>query len=157
MLNRGWLTLLATAATLGGSGCASIAAQQEETAKSNTQVVLAFENMVFNQHQVAEGFEKYVGPTYKQHNPRVPDGKEGAVKALTYVVTTLYPNSKIVIKRTVAEGDLVAVHLFSDRKPGELRGAAIVDIFRLENGKIVEHWDVDQEVPEKSANDNTMF
>ena len=59
-------------------------------------------------------------------------------------------------KRFVAEGDLVVVHSHLVRKPGD-RGMAVMDIFRLENGKIVEHWDVLQEVPESPANNNTMF
>ena len=67
-----------------------------------------------------------------------------------------FPNSRSEIKRAWAEGDYVILHVHSVREPGQ-RGRAIVDIFRLENGKIVEHWDVIQDVPEKSANDNTMF
>jgi predicted SnoaL-like aldol condensation-catalyzing enzyme len=63
----------------------------------------------------------------------------------------------MVVKRTVAQGDLVAVQLFWDQKPGETRGVAMVDIYRLENGKIVEHWDVAQDLSEKSANDGTTF
>ena len=59
-------------------------------------------------------------------------------------------------KRFVAEGDLVVVHSHLVRKPGD-RGMAVMDIFRLENGKIVEHWDVLQEAPESPANNNTMF
>ena len=62
-----------------------------------------------------------------------------------------------IVKRTVAQGDLVAAQVFWDQKPGETRGVAMVDIYRLENGKIVEHWDVAQDVPETTANDNTMF
>ena len=56
----------------------------------------------------------------------------------------------------IAEGDIVVLHVHSVREPGQ-RGRAIVDMFRLENGKIVEHWDVIQDLPEKPANDNTMF
>lgn len=67
-----------------------------------------------------------------------------------------FPNSKSEIKRAFAEGDFVILHVHSVREPGQ-RGRAIVDMFRLENGKIVEHWDVIQDVPEKSANTNTMF
>jgi len=67
-----------------------------------------------------------------------------------------FPNSHNEIKRVIAEGDLVVLHVHSVREPGQ-RGRAIVDIFKVENGKIVEHWDVVQDIPEKSANDNTMF
>ena len=67
-----------------------------------------------------------------------------------------FPSSRSEIKRVVAEGDLVMLHVHSVREPGQ-RGRAIVDIFRVENGKIVEHWDVIQDVPDKSANTNTMF
>ena len=63
---------------------------------------------------------------------------------------------RIDIKRLVAEGDLVVTHSHLVREPGD-RGQAVVDIFRLENGKIVEHWDVLQDVPEQAANTNTMF
>jgi predicted SnoaL-like aldol condensation-catalyzing enzyme len=59
-------------------------------------------------------------------------------------------------KRIVAEGDLVVIHSHLILKPGN-RGSAVVEIFRLENDKIVEHWDVAQEIPETSANNNTMF
>ena len=67
-----------------------------------------------------------------------------------------YPQSHSEVKRSFAEGDYVIVHVHAVREPGT-RGSAIVDIFRLENGKIVEHWDVAQPIPEKAANSNGMF
>ncbi|HEX5914107.1 MAG TPA: nuclear transport factor 2 family protein, partial [Rubrobacter sp.] len=60
------------------------------------------------------------------------------------------------IKRTVAEGDLVALHGLLKTSP-EDRGTAVADFFRLEDGKVVEHWDVLQEVPESAANEHPMF
>ena len=98
---------------------------------------------------------KYFGPRYVQHNPTAPDGPEGFRKLVTFLKEK-FPNSHNEIKRVIAEGDLVVLHVHSVREPGQ-RGRAIVDIFKVENGKIVEHWDVIQDVPEKSANDNTMF
>ena len=83
--------------------------------------------------------------------------EDAAIKALSYLLTNVFPSSRLVVKRTVAQGDLVAAQVFWDQKPGETRGVAMVDIYRLVNGKIVEHWDVAQDVPEKTANDNTMF
>src|SRR5262249_33239477 len=65
----------------------------------------------------------------------------------------LHPNNRSEIKRIFADGDYVIVHVHAVREPGT-RGNAIVDIFKLENGKVVEHWDVIQPIPEKVANDN---
>jgi predicted SnoaL-like aldol condensation-catalyzing enzyme len=67
-----------------------------------------------------------------------------------------YPQSHSDIKQVFADGDYVILHVHAVREPNTL-GSAIVDIFKLENGKIVEHWDVVQPIPEKSANSNTMF
>ena len=91
----------------------------------------------------------------------------GFVRALVVVALVAAPlgaaaqspqeaNSKSEIKRVFAEGDYVILHVHAVREPGQ-RGSAIVDIFKLENGKVVEHWDVAQDVPEKAANSNGMF
>ena len=85
----------------------------------------------------------------------MPNGPDG-LKALVTLLKEKFPNSKNEIKRVIAEDDLVVLHVHAVREPGQ-RGSAIVDIFRVENGKIVEHWDVIQAVPEKAANENTMF
>ena len=98
---------------------------------------------------------KYFGPRYIQHNPTAADGIEGFKRLITFLKEK-FPNSRSEIKRVIAEGDIVVLHVHSVREPGQ-RGRAIVDMFRLENGKIVEHWDVIQDLPEKPANDNTMF
>ena len=122
--------------------------------ETNKKIVIEFYDKALNQKDF-EAASKYFGPRYVQHNPNVPDGIE-ALKGLVTMLKDKFPNSRNEIKRAVAEGDLVMLHVHSVREPGQ-RGRAIVDIFRLENGKIVEHWDVIQDVPEKAANNNTMF
>lgn len=123
--------------------------------EENKKIVREFYEMAFNQHKPTEAAKKYIGDEYIQHNPYVPNGAaafygyfEGFFKA--------HPKSRVEIKKVIAEGDLVILHLHS-RVDENDRGRAIVDIFRVANGKIVEHWDVIQDVPEKSANSNTMF
>ena len=122
--------------------------------EANKKIVVDFYEKALNQKDF-EAAAKYFGPRYIQHNPAVPDGPDG-LKRLVDFLKEKFPNSKSEIKRVIAEGDLVMLHVHSVRQPGE-RGRAIVDIFRVENGKIVEHWDVIQDVPETSANSNTMF
>ena len=142
------------------AACASNGALRAVRVQQNTAVVLAFLDTVFNKHEVEQAFKLYVGPGYRQHNPNVADGVDGAVRALTKYTHELYPELRQEVKRTVAQGDLVAVHsryipTSADRERGT--GQAAVDIFRVEHGRIVEHWDVLQDIPDKPANDNSMF
>jgi predicted SnoaL-like aldol condensation-catalyzing enzyme len=133
------------------------AAFAHDTAKEarNKEVVLAFYEKGLNQKD-ADAALKYVGPRYTQHNPLVEDGPEGFRKAIEYLKEK-YPQSHSEITKVFADGDYVILHVHAVRDPGAARGLAIVDIFKLEDGKIVEHWDVIQPVPEKSANGNSMF
>jgi len=124
---------------------------QEE---ANKQVVLDFYEKALNQKDF-EAAAKHFGPRYIQHNPLAADGIEGFKKFIEFRREKL-PNAKSVVKRALVDGDFVILHVHGIREPGE-RGVAIVDIFRLENGKIVEHWDVIQPIPEKAAHDNGMF
>ena len=112
--------------------------------------------MAFNQHKVKEATEKYIGNVYLQHNPGVADGGQAFIDAFVPFLKA-HPKSKAEIKRVMADGDLVMLHVHStvDEKD---RGEAVVDIFRFdEQGKIVEHWDVIQQVPEKTASGRSMF
>lgn len=125
------------------------------TEEANKKIVREFYELAFNQHKPTEAAKKYIGEKYTQHNPRVPNGSEAFYTYFEGYFKT-HPEAHVDIKRVVGEGDLVFLHLNS-KQDAKDRGRAIVDIFRVEKGKIVEHWDVIQEVPEKSANGNTMF
>lgn len=113
-----------------------------------------FLDLAFNQKKVDEAVSKYLAPPYTQHNPQVPDGVEGARAGLTGFLKQM-PSLHYDFKRVIVEGDFVVVHSLLEGM-GE-RGSAVVDIFRVRNGKLVEHWDVLQAVPEAAANKNTMF
>jgi predicted SnoaL-like aldol condensation-catalyzing enzyme len=102
-----------------------------------------------------EAVAKYIGPNYRQHNPGSADGPESLIQTMKWF-TQNFPELRMEVKRIIAEGDLVVLHSHLIMKPGD-RGSAVVEMFRLENGRIVEHWDVAQEIPETPANDNTMF
>ena len=122
--------------------------------EANKRTVLEFYEAGLNRKDF-EAAAKYFGPKYIQHNPGAPDGIEG-FKGFLAFLREKFPNSKSEIKRVFAEGDYVILHVHAVREPGT-RGRAIVDIFRLENGKIVEHWDVAQDIPEKMPHNNGMF
>ena len=122
---------------------------------ASEKTVIAFLDTAFNRKQAEEAFAKYVGPYYRQHNPTVADGKAAIIEALHQWLPAT-PELRYEFKHVWSDGDRVIVHSLVKPKPQD-RGMAVVDIFRLEHGKVVEHWDVAQPVPEKPLNDNTMF
>lgn len=121
----------------------------------NKQTVVAFFTRAFNDHEPADAVAKYVGSRYIQHNPDTPDGAAAFVESTKKLIAR-NPELGVEIKRVIAEDDVVVTHDLVKSSPDQ-RGMAGIDIFRLEDGKIVEHWDVRQPVPEKAANGNTMF
>lgn len=130
---------------------------EAENARTNTHIVLAFEETVFNKHRVHEGFDRYVAADYKEHDPMLVDGADAAARALNNQLSTVYPNSRLIVKRTVAQGDLVAVHAFWDRTPQDRQGVARVDIYRLVNARIAEHWLIEQPVPEGQGDTSNVL
>ena len=123
--------------------------------ETNKQTVLAYLNTAFNEKRPAEAVEKYGGSHYIQHNPQAPDGFEAFVQFVEGFLEQ-FPQTSFDIKRAVAEGDLVVTHSLLKTSPGD-RGTAVADFFRLEDGKVVEHWDVLQPIPESGANEHPMF
>jgi ribosomal-protein-alanine N-acetyltransferase len=123
--------------------------------EANKSIVVDYYNLAFNQKRPEDAVARHMGATYKQHSPGGTDNPQGLIRMVREEVNAgrLW---KVEIKRVIAEGDYVVLHSHLLRHPGD-RGVAVVDIYRLESGKIVEHWDVAQEVPERSANTNTMF
>jgi predicted SnoaL-like aldol condensation-catalyzing enzyme len=126
----------------------------EQRLEANKLAVLAFYDAALTRLNADEAVT-YLGPKFTNHNPRAEDGVEG-FRALLAGVKTQFPGLQIDVKRAFADGDFVILHVHIKLQPEE-QGLAVVEIFRLEHGKLVEHWDVRQPMPDKSLNSNGMF
>ncbi len=151
---------LAGALSLKADDAASSAAlAKTQLEEANRRVVVRMYNLLMNDHDVDEAL-KYIGGDYRQHNVLAPDGKEflrGAFKARF----VQFPKFRSDIKRTVADGDLVVVHTherYDPDDPNDL-GNTVIDIYRVQDGLIVEHWDAYMPVPPKDKwqHDNGVF
>lgn len=121
----------------------------------NKEIVAAFYDAAINDKDFTKA-SQYLGDEYIQHNPIAADGPDGLKAFLDFAKANM-ADFKIEIKRILADGNFVMVHVHATNGPDD-RGSAVMDIFRLsEDGKVVEHWDVLQAIPEESMNDNGMF
>ena len=124
--------------------------------ETNKDIAVALYKKALFEGHVEEAFRLYAGVPYRQHNPLIEDGMEGVKRFVAFVMAN-HPDAHCEIKRVFADGDHVILHSHWHGLSDNPRGEAVVDIFRLEGGKVVEHWDVIQPIPETSANANTMF
>jgi len=125
-----------------------------ENLNQNKKNAISFYNMAYIGNP-REAVELFVGSEYIQHNPLVGDGKEPFIEYFERM-STEYPDKSIEFVRTVAEGNLVALHTHQVWPGNE--EYVTMDFFRFDDlGKIVEHWDSMQQIPDGSANNNTMY
>lgn len=122
--------------------------------RANKKLVLAFYEQIIGRKDF-DAAKKYMGATYKQHAPYAADGHDG-VRAWLAGFKAAFPKHHYEVKRVIAEGDYVMLHLHGMDGPSP-NGESVVDIFRVENGKVVEHWDIIQPIPDSADNANSMF
>lgn len=130
----------------------------QSTTARNEQIVVEFINKIFNERaDIATTAHRYVAKEFIQHNPNIATGRAALITALENWLPYV-PGQVADIKRVISSGDLVVLHIhYKDSNSPDL-GTAGIDIFRVnKRGKIVEHWDVLQPIPEQSANTNGMF
>jgi predicted SnoaL-like aldol condensation-catalyzing enzyme len=125
------------------------------TQEENKKIVTAFYELAFNQRKPEDAARKYIALPYTQHNPDVANGPEGFNQFAAEFLKK-HPKVRVNIFKALADGDHVVLHVNIKLNESD-RGVAVAEFFRLENKKIVEHWDVMQPVPERTASGNPMF
>jgi predicted SnoaL-like aldol condensation-catalyzing enzyme len=149
------ILVLAAAIALSATANGAYAQSAAKGLTTNPAGIAAVEflDLAINQRKIDEAV-KYLAPPYTQHNLQIPDGIEGARTGIPAFIK-LFPGLHLDFKRVMVDGDLVMVH--SALAGMADQGSVVVDIFRVKDGKLVEHWDVIEPVPAVVANKNTMY
>jgi predicted SnoaL-like aldol condensation-catalyzing enzyme len=126
----------------------------DDRTERNRAIVTEFAHVFYAERNVRAAFERYVVPDYIQHNPGIPDGREPAIAALEPKFSA--PQASFEIKRILVDGDMAMIHLHGRPSPDN-PGGAVADIYRLKDGKIVEHWDVLQPIQTQTVNPHPYF
>ncbi|MCW2392139.1 putative SnoaL-like aldol condensation-catalyzing enzyme [Sphingobium sp. B1D7B] len=114
----------------------------------NRALMIDFVTILYEQRDPRRAFERYVHEDYIQHNPIIADGRENALKWLEPVFSKA--GTEIQVRRVLVDGDYATVQIIGRMGP-EDGGSAVMNIFRIEDGMIVEHWDVTQAMPAETA------
>ncbi len=119
----------------------------------NREIVTEFARLFYTERDVPTAFERFVAEDYIQHNPTIADGRDAAINALTDKFAT--PGARFDVQRILVDGDHALIHVKATFPGNPV--AAVADIYRLEGGLVVEHWDVLQRMPDDVANPHPLF
>ncbi len=154
MMHRFAAVLLAIALAACSDAASVAPAGTDATTAANREVVTAFARQFYDERDVRGAFEQYVATDYIQHNPGIGDGRDAAIAALEPMFSR--EGASFDVKRIIVDGEFAVIHLHGRGDPAT-PGAAVADIYRLEDGMIVEHWDVLQPITPSTANPHPFF
>lgn len=121
--------------------------------EKNKQLATKAYQRIFGDQDIS-AIDEYIGKDFIQHNPTIADGPEGIKALLKMLSSQGVPKQKINFKHAAAEKDIVFLHSRYEMAGKEWR---FIDIYRIENDKLVEHWDAMMPMPDERANNNPMF
>ena len=154
-MNRRTLAGLVTVGVIFGSSSEGFGRRTSGNLSAKT-LVLAFYKMALTDFKPKEAFAHYASSDFVDHAADVPGGtRDDATAALEGLIAKM-PSGRWTIVRSAAEGDLVFLHVRVNPAPGAPE-VAIAEIFRVQNHKIVEHWDVVRPAVDKPVNSHSMF
>jgi predicted SnoaL-like aldol condensation-catalyzing enzyme len=146
---------MATLALMLASGAAAREPAPKDVNAVNRALVTRFYDLFYRQKKVREAFTTYVAPTLIEHDPLIPDGRDAAIAQLEPYFAKM-DGLSYEVQRVIVDGNMAAVHSRMHLTTGD-RGVAVVDLVRIDQGKIAERWVVTQAVPEKGASGHPMF
>ena len=156
MLRATFTTILLLAANAKAIGQPSTAPTCDSSSEGSRKIVIAFYTEALIEKRVRAAFERYVSPALVEHKPDVPAGSRSVVVDFLEGIVKEVPGAKWEIVRTIAENEMVFLHARFTPAPGA-PPYAIADVFRLEDCKIVEHWDVVEPPRDGMPNTNSRF
>ncbi|RVU07238.1 polyketide cyclase [Novosphingobium umbonatum] len=145
--------MLAALVALPASGQARPAKASSLTER-NRAIISDFAQIFYGKRDVRTAFNRYVAPDYIQHNAGILDGRDEAIAALEPMFSQ--PEARFEVKRIIVDGNMAVIHLYG-RAGSVGSGGTVADIYRLKDGKIVEHWDILQPIAANTKNPHPYF